>query len=136
MTKSDRQRGGGGGLMYGSNAFIAVVTIQPRPQGLLSIQNGGRAAEKTLGSRLVTITGATLDGLNVNERLSIPIDEMTFQLISCSQRLKQDHRARFTSSGMQGVIEHGVLFHRTPGSAAEQKKTPPVLKYWVIGYVE
>ena len=80
ITKSDRQRGGGGGLMYGSNAFIAVVTIQPRPQGLLGIQNGGRAAEKTLGSRLVTITGATLDGLNVNERLSIPIDEMTFSI--------------------------------------------------------
>ena len=37
---------------------------------------------------------------------------------------------------MQGVIEHGVLFHRTPEIAAEQKKVPSVLKYWVIGYVD
>ena len=33
------------------------------------------------------------------------------------------------------MIEHGVLFHRTPDNAAEQKKTTSVLKYWVIGYV-
>lgn len=53
-----------------------------------------------------------------------------------SQRLKHnDRRSRFTSSGMQGVVEHGVLFHRSPENAAEQKKVPSVLKYWVIGYV-
>ena len=52
------------------------------------------------------------------------------------QRLKHNVRgARFTSSGMQGVIEHGVLFHRTPENSAEQKKVTSVLKYWVIGYV-
>lgn len=50
------------------------------------------------------------------------------------QRLKQDgNRTRFTSSGMQGVVEHGALFHRTPESSTEQKKVPSVLKYWVIG---
>lgn len=36
---------------------------------------------------------------------------------------------------MQDVIEHGVLFHRTPDNATEQKKTATVLKYWVIGCV-
>ena len=37
---------------------------------------------------------------------------------------------------MQGVVEHGVLFHRTTGNAAEQKKVLSVLKYWVTGYVD
>lgn len=50
------------------------------------------------------------------------------------QGLKQkNHKARFSCSGMQGVVEHGVLFHRTPDNAAEQKKSPSILKYWVIG---
>ena len=53
------------------------------------------------------------------------------------QRLKHNVRgARFTSSGMQDVIEHGVLFHKTPDNSAEQKKVTSVLKYWVIGYVK
>ena len=57
-------------------------------------------------------------------------------IFSYLQRLKQDDsRARFTSSGMQGVVEHGALFHRTPENSTEQKKVPSVLKYWVIGYV-
>ena len=33
------------------------------------------------------------------------------------------------------MIEHGVLFHRTPDNATEQKKAASLLKYWVIGYV-
>ena len=33
------------------------------------------------------------------------------------------------------MIEHGVLFHRTPDNATEQKKAASVLKYWVIGWV-
>ena len=57
-------------------------------------------------------------------------------ILSYLQRLKQDDsRTRFTSSGMQGVVEHGVLFHRTPENSTEQKKVLSVLKYWVIGYV-
>lgn len=39
------------------------------------------------------------------------------------------------SSGIQGVVEHGALFHRTPESSTDQKKVSSVLKYWVIGYV-
>lgn len=50
------------------------------------------------------------------------------------QRLKQkDQRRPFAFSGMQDVIEHGVLFHRTPENTTEQKKSSGVLKYWVIG---
>ncbi|KAK2563352.1 Protein inturned, partial [Acropora cervicornis] len=50
------------------------------------------------------------------------------------QRLKKkDEKARFACSGMEGVVEHGVQFHRTPDKAAEQKKASAVLKYWVIG---
>lgn len=50
------------------------------------------------------------------------------------QRLKgKDQKTRFACSGMQDVIEHGILFHRTPDNATEQKKAATVLKYWVIG---
>ena len=40
---------------------------------------------------------------------------------------------RFACSGMEGVVEHGVQFHRTPDKAVDQKKASTVLKYWVIG---
>ncbi|XP_031556946.1 protein inturned-like isoform X2 [Actinia tenebrosa] len=46
---------------------------------------------------------------------------------------KNKDRSFFTSSGPEGVIEHGVQFHRVPDSNTEQKKSSAILKYWVIG---
>ena len=55
---------------------------------------------------------------------------------SLQQRLKQKNpNARFTCTGVEGVVEHGVMFHRIPDNATEQKKSPSIFKYWVIGYV-
>ncbi|XP_073252830.1 protein inturned-like isoform X3 [Porites lutea] len=50
------------------------------------------------------------------------------------QRLKQKNpNARFTCTGVEGAVEHGVMFHRIPDNASEQKKSPSIFKYWVIG---
>ena len=55
---------------------------------------------------------------------------------SLQQRLKQKNpNARFACTGVEGVVEHGVMFHRIPDNATEQKKSPSIFKYWVIGYV-
>lgn len=50
------------------------------------------------------------------------------------QRLKQKNpNARFTCTVVEDVVEHGVMFHRIPDNATEQKKSPSIFKYWVIG---
>ena len=55
---------------------------------------------------------------------------------SLQQRLKQKNpNARFTCTVVEDVVEHGVMFHRIPDNATEQKKSPSIFKYWVIGYV-
>ena len=55
---------------------------------------------------------------------------------SLQQRLKQKNpNARFACTGVEGVVEDGVMFHRIPDNATEQKKSPLIFKYWVIGYV-
>ena len=55
---------------------------------------------------------------------------------SLQQRLKQKNpNARFACTGVEGVVEHGVMFHRIPDNATEQKKSPSTFQYWVIGYV-
>ena len=70
---------------------------------------------------------------NSHQFIRLEITELRYVYL---QRLKQDgSRTRFMSSGMQGVVEHGALFHRTPESSTDQKKVSSVLKYWVIGYV-
>ena len=73
---------------------------------------------------------------NSHQFIRLEITELRYVYLFYLQRLKQDgSRTRFMSSGMQGVVEHGALFHRTPESSTDQKKVSSVLKYWVIGYV-
>lgn len=72
---------------------------------------------------------------NSHQFIRLEITELRYVYLFYLQRLKQDgSRTRFMSSGMQGVVEHGALFHRTPESSTDQKKVSSVLKYWVIGY--
>ena len=73
---------------------------------------------------------------NSHQFIRREITELRYVYLFYLQRLKQDGSpTRFMSSGIQGVVEHGALFHRTPESSTDQKKVSSVLKYWVIGYV-
>ena len=64
------------------------------------------------------------------------IQAVTVIWFSLQQRLKQKNpNVRFTCTGVEGVVEHGVMFHRIPDNATEQKKSPSIFKYWVIGSV-
>ena len=56
-------------------------------------------------------------------------------VISFSLQQQKNPNARFACTGVEGVVEHGVMFHRIPDNATEQKKSPSIFKYWVIGYV-
>lgn len=77
-----------------------------------------------------------INGSKILKNSHLEITELRYVYLFYLQRLKQDgSRTRFMSSGMQGVVEHGALFHRTPESSTDQKKVSSALKYWVIGYV-
>ena len=39
-------------------------------------------------------------------------------------------------SSLNPVKEHGVLFECSPENWTDQRKAPPVMAYWVVGYVE
>ena len=39
----------------------------------------------------------------------------------------------FSVSSLNPVKEHGVLFECSPENWTDQRKTPPVMAYWVVG---
>ncbi|KAM9143316.1 protein inturned isoform 6-T6 [Pangshura tecta] len=44
--------------------------------------------------------------------------------------------SRKATSDLNLVREHGVLFECSPDNWTDQKKPPPTMTYWVVGYVE
>ena len=73
--------------------------------------------------------------VNIKYKIKLKVFILFICFVPFSEVKKSDRRNWSTLSGMQCVEEYGMLFHRIPEKAAEQKKVVSVLNCWVIGYV-